>query len=352
MRFVCRLKFALLAAGLILVIAAAGASARATERLVWSGSAADSLLSDQYEKPLLTRLVGAPAASSLRLELNPATGNELAGRDLLDRLMAGKLDMASLSPAQLNGLDSWFELGDLPGLASDVPTAHKQADGYRERAAAVLRDRGRLRLLAVGAEQALVLYCRSTLARLSDLKGRRVITDSTMTAALLVALGVVAQVTPVAGARDALASGRADCAVGGTMAGNLAGWPQVTSHLFAMPLAWRLSHVVITEAAWSRLDGLARQWLQAEYRQYEAAIWNGASVHTREGINCNAGVEPCKLGRKGRMNIVIGSDSDRALLSRLMSDTVLRSWSTRCGRNCVAAVNDAVLRPTGLAPLP
>lgn len=333
-------------------LALSGAGARAADRLVWTGSAAESLLYGQYEKPLSSRFTAGSGAGSLRIELKPAGGGELAGRELVDKLIAGKQDMATLSPAQLAGLDSWFELGDLPGLAADVPTARKQADGYRERAATVLRERGRLRLLAVGSEQALVLYCRNAFVRLSDLKGRQVLTDSPMTAALLEALGAVAQHTPSSAAREALANRRADCAVGGTMAGNLAGWAEVTSHLFSMPLAWRLGHVVIAESVWAKLDPAARQGLQTEYRQYEAAIWNGANVHTREGINCNAGVEPCKLGRKGRMNIVIGTDADRALLGRLMADTVLRSWAMRCGRDCVNAVNGAVLQSAGIRPLP
>lgn len=348
LRPVRRLKIVLCAAGLLLC----GAGAQAADGLVWSGSATESLLYGQYEKPLSSRFRSAPAAGNLRVELKPAVGSELMGRELLDRLMAGKLEMATLSPAQLAGLDSWFELGDLPGLAADVPTARKQADGYRERAASVLRERGRLRLLAVGSEQALALYCRNTLVRLSDLRGRNVATDSPMTAALLEALGAVVQQLPASATREALATGRADCSVGGAMAGNLAGWAELTTHLFAMPLGWRLSHVVIAEAAWSKLDPATRQWLLAEYRRYEAAVWNGASVFTREGINCNAGVEPCKLGRKARMNIVLGSEADRALLGRLMVDTVLRSWSARCGRDCISALNDAVLRPAGLKPIP
>ena len=239
----------------------------------------------------------------------------------------------------------------MAGLAFDLPRARALADALRPNLERTLSAGHKLKLLALASAQAQVLYCRAAFKSIADIKGRRVRADGALLAGLVDALGATAVPLTAAAVPGALRAGSIDCAVGGTMQGNDARWYEHSAYLYSLPLAWTMTLYLIDEEKWVRMQGARRQLLQSEFRSFEARVWDSNLIYTREGINCNAGVEPCKGGARGKMNIVIGGDTDRALLQRLSNDTVLPQWSQRCGAGCSAWFNDGVAKLAGLRPL-
>ena len=321
------------------------------QSLAFTGSAAETLSFQTLEKPFVRRLLTENSLGTLRIELQAASAAELNGRSLTDRVLSGNQAIAALTLSQLPAGDAWFDLADLTGLALDVPSARAAGNLYRDRAQGILKEKFGLRLLASAAVQAQALYCRSAFFRLADLKGRRVRVESVLQAALVESLSGIAVRLSADEVRSALASKNLDCAIGGTMSGNLARWHEVSSHLFSLPIAWNVSHYVIAEKTWASLDPAVRGKLQTEFRNFETRVWESALVYTREGFNCNAGVEPCRSGLAGKMNIVIGADSDRTLLLKSMNEVVLPAWSARCGPACSAVFNEALAKQVGFKPI-
>jgi TRAP-type C4-dicarboxylate transport system substrate-binding protein len=345
-RSIHRFLFLLVAFGCVLI--GRGAPTAAAQSLEFVGSPADSLAFRTLEQPFVNRILADRSFSVVKIELRAASAAELIGRDLLDRTSSGKVGFTALRVAQFSPTEAWFDLADLTGLALDVPSARLVAAGYRDRAATLFQEKFGLRLLALAAVQAQALYCRSSFARLADIKGRKIRTDGAMQAALVESLGGSAHRMPLAEVRTALASKTIDCAIGGTMTGNQARWYEVSSHLFSLPMAWELTHYAVAEKTWASLPPTERQALQSEFRNFEARVWDSALVYTREGINCNAGVEPCRSGQAGKMNVVIGGDLDRAALLKTMNESVLPAWSSRCAGACSSTFNQTLAKLVGM----
>lgn len=297
------------------------------------GSAADAIEFRQLQQPFALRQLPAKSGGKLSVDLQPASAS-IDSNELLARLSTGKLDFVALSAAQWRGIDGAVELAELAGIAFDLPRARTLADGMRPGLERTLSSKHGLKLLAFTSAQAQVLYCRFAFKSIAEIKGRRVRVDGAMLQGLMQALGATAVPMNVDAVAAGLRADAIDCAVGGTMQGNEARWYEHSSHLYSLPLAWTLNLYLADERNWSRLEGTNRQVLLSEFRALEQRTWESNAIYTREGINCNAGVEPCKGGARGKMNIVIGSDADRALLLRLSNDTVLPQWSQRCGTGC------------------
>jgi TRAP-type C4-dicarboxylate transport system substrate-binding protein len=312
------------------------------------GSPAESLAFRALEQPFVNRLLADEVLGLQKIELRPANPADSNSRELFERTVSGKSGLAVLGAAQLPLGEAWFDLADLTGLALDVPSARIVADAYRERTRTLLQEKFGLRLLALAGVQAQALYCRNEFKRLADLKGRKVRVAAGQQAALIESLGGTASRIPLGEVRAALAARTIDCAIGGTMSGNQARWHEVSSHLFSMPIAWDLGHYVIAEQSWMALTPATRQRLQTEFRNFESKVWDSALVYTREGINCNAGVEPCRNGQPGKMSIVIGIEADRAVLLKSMNEIVLPAWSARCGGACSTAFNQALAKLVGM----
>lgn len=363
------------AVSLGLAVSAAGSDAQSvpltpSAPLKFLGSGADSALLQASEKSLLGRLNAVtPAAgrqsssgSSSASGKLPVPGSlpgtwttvprsAIAGPRLLDAAREAGIGLLAVAVAELPAADPWFEPAGLSALAADVPSARQVAQGYAQMASLRWRDRYQWRLMASVALEGQGLYCRTPIRSLADLKARRVRAEGAWLGRLLEQLAATPVTMAVRDVRAALASKSLDCAIGGTMSGNLLGWHEVSTSLYSLPLGWSLTQYVFAEPAWNALDPSLRGQLQSEFRQFESRAWEGAAVLTREGFNCNAGIEPCGQGKRGKMNIVLASDADRALIRTLLAERVLPEWSARCGADCARAFDDSVGKAAALKPV-
>lgn len=348
------------------VVTAFAALPLAAAPLKFTGSSDDSSLLQTAEKAVVARLVkGATSGPPLHIEwMSPPKAVAQAAI----ASMTGSLSSASATGAQsdlrskvdgqmravtLTELpqDPWFEPAGLVGLAADVGVARSIAQWHGERVGARFRDRFRVRLLAAGAIEAQALYCRQPLRSLDQLKGLRVRTEGLWQAALLEHFGATPLPMPMRDVRASLAAKVIDCAIGGTLSGNQLGWHEASTSLFSLPMGWALTHYLMPESLWNTLEPAQRAQMQAEFRQFEARLWESAALFTREGFNCNAGIDPCSQGRRGKMNIVIATESDRALMKTVMTERVLPAWAARCGPDCAQSFNDAAAHLAGFKPL-
>jgi hypothetical protein len=87
-------------------------------------------------------------------------------------------------------------------------------------------------------------------------------------------------------------------------------------------------------------------------QKLEDALWDLGQVTTQDGINCNAGLDPCQYGRPGEMTIVEPSQADADAFRKTVQNAVLPTWLADCERvyaPCRAVWNDSVGRVIGLS---
>ena len=329
--------------------AAAGADAEpAPIRLRVAGGLADVAQYVRHEQPFWSRRVPELTGGRVRAEITPFDRSGIRGQEVLQLVRLGVvpfgnvlLSVAAADDAELGGVD-------LPVLNPDVESLRRTAALWRPRLTELLRERYRVELLAVYTHPAQVVFCRRPFSGLSDLAGRRVRTSSVGQSELVAALGAVPVVIPFAETPGALRSGVVECAITAAMSGNAIGLHEATSHLSRLAITWGVSVFVANRAAWSALPDEVRDRLGEGLRELEGEIWRSAGVETENGLACNAGLDSCADGRRGRMALVQQRDQDEALRARLLREVVLPSWVRRCGAGCAESWDRYVAPALGL----
>ena len=77
-------------------------------------------------------------------------------------------------------------------------------------------------------------------------------------------------------------------------------------------------------------------------------IWDAAAQQTQQGYDCNTGAAACTLPVKGKMQLVVPTDADKALLKTVLQEKVLPKWAARCSADCVAGFNATIGKELGL----
>lgn len=99
---------------------------------------------------------------------------------------------------------------------------------------------------------------------------------------------------------------------------------------------------------WDKLPAPVKTFLQAEISSLEDRIWKAAAEETDQGYDCNAGKDNCTMGTKAKMTVVPVSEADKALLKKVMAETVVPKWAARCAGDCVPAWNDSIGKIVGI----
>jgi TRAP-type C4-dicarboxylate transport system substrate-binding protein len=302
----------------------------------------------RFEQPFWSQKVPEITGGRVRAEIAPFDRSNIRGQEMLQLIRLGVvplgnvlLSLAAADDPELNGID-------LPVLNPDVAALRRTAALWRPRLAELLRDRYGVELLAVYTYPAQVVFCRRPFSGLSDLAGRRIRTSSVGQSELLAGLGAVPVVIPFAETVGALRSGVVECAITAAMSGNEVGLHEVTSHLSRLAVGWGVSVFTANRAAWLALPDDVRERLGEGLRELEGEIWRSAEVETENGLACNAGLDTCVDGRRGRMTIVEERDQDEALRAQLLRDMVLPSWVRRCGAGCAKVWNQHIAPTLGV----
>ncbi len=336
------------------VLLAAGPSAAAADaeqapiRLKVAGGLAELGQYVRHEQPFWSRRVPELTRGRVRAEIAPFDRSGIRGQEVLQLVRLGVvplgnvlLSLAAADDPELNGID-------LPVLNPDVESLRRTAALWRPHLAELLRERYGVELLAIYTYPAQVMFCRRPFSGLSDLAGRRVRASSVGQSELMAALDAVPVVIPFAETLGALRSGVVECAITAAMSGNAVGLHEATSHLSRLAIGWGVSVFAANRAAWLALPDDTRERLGEGLRQLEGEIWRSAEVETENGLACNAGLDACVDGRRGRMTVVQERGEDEALRARLLREVVLPSWVRRCGAGCAASWNRHIAPALGI----
>ena len=302
----------------------------------------------EFEQPFWTKEIAEKSKGAVTAEITPFNEMGLKGAEIFRLMRLGVIDFGSTVLGYVAADDARNEAVDLAGLSMDIETARKVSDAYKPVYDKFYRERFGMQVLGIWPYSAQVLFCNGEIKRLADLKGIKVRTGNRTLAEFVEAFGGTGVTLAFNEVVPALQNKVVDCAITGTLSGNSAKWHEVATHIYALPLGW--SHVMhaVNIKTWNKLDPKVRGFLQAEINGLEDRIWKAAALETQQGYDCNAGKDNCTMGTKAKMTVVPVSDADKALLKKVMAETVVPKWAARCSGDCVPAWNDSIGKVVGI----
>jgi TRAP-type C4-dicarboxylate transport system substrate-binding protein len=301
-----------------------------------------------FEQPFWTQQLAERSNGAVTAEITPFNEMGLKGAEIFRLMRLGVIDFGSTVLGYVAGDDARNEAIDLAGLAPDIDTARKLSDAYKPVYDKFYRERFGVQVLGIWPYPAQVIFCNGAIGGLADLKGKKVRTGNRTLAEFVEALGGTGVTMAFSEVVPALQNKVVDCAITGTLSGNAAKWHEVSTHIYALPVGWSQVMHAVNVRSWDKLAPPVRDFLKKEIARLEDEIWKAAAAETQDGIDCNIGKPSCKNGTPAKMTLVPVSEADKALLKKVLNETVVPKWAARCPGDCVPAWNESVGKVVGI----
>jgi len=230
---------------------------------------------------------------------------------------------------------------DVAGLAADLETLKKTVNAYEPTLAKVYEERLDAKLLGLWPLAGQVFWCREPIKDLSSLKGKKIRVFTASMADFVEAIGAVPTTIPFGEVVPSLQRNVIDCAVTGTVAGNLAKWTEVTTHIYPLVVGWAVHAVIANKEWWEKIDPVTQAWLNSRVQEMVAIGWQQARIGTNQGLWCSSGDSRCKLDAikpkamsSAKLTVVEVSDADKKKAQKLIAEHALPQFAKRCGKDC------------------
>ena len=300
-----------------------------------------------FEVPFWTKHLAEKSNGAISAEIKGFNEMGLKGPEVLRLMSSGALEIGATVLAYLASDDPANEAVDIAGLITSVELSRQATEASKAMYQKLFQKFG-VKLLAAGTYPAQVLYCNAELKGLADVRGKKVRVAGRSQSELVEALGGTPVTMAFGEVVPALQNKTVDCGITGTLSGNLAKWNEVSTHLIALPLSWGQIAYAVNMKSWEKMDPRVRTLIETEIKTLEKGIWDAAAYHTEQGLACNAGRDDCKIGTKGKMKVIQPSDADRALLKKIVNETMIPKWAARCSAECVADFNVTIGKVMGV----
>jgi TRAP-type transport system periplasmic protein len=300
------------------------------------------------EVPFWTETIPEASGGKITAEFAPIDLAGINDPQIMRMTTLGVTDFGAGDISKMAGDDPVFEGCDLAGLALDIETARAACEAWAPVMGRVMEEKFNTKLMALGSNPPQVFWCREPISGLDDLAGKKIRVFNKTMADFIGAVGGTTISMPFAEVVPALQRGVVDCGVTGTLSGNTAGWPEVSSHLYPMYLGWSINYQGVNLDAWNSWPEEVRGFFTEQFDAFEDKMWDTAAKAVADAENCNFGKEPCEMGKIADMTLVAIGDADKQKHKELMQETVLVEWAKRCGKDCAAEWNDTVGQVVGL----
>lgn len=307
----------------------------------------------QYTKvdiPMLRDGINKATGGRVEVTLSSWPERSVNGPEALRLVRSGQVDIVATPLTTVSGDVPFLDGLDLSGMNPDIAQARRVADAVIPRANADLEKLG-IRIVASYPFSGQMLFCRTPISGLADLKGLKVRTNGPAAADLMKGIGAQPVSVAFGEVYTALERGTVDCAITGSGSGNGVKWPEVSTHLFTLPLSWSTSGYFVNLSWWKKLDPEVRAQFEKTFAEIQEAQWALGAEATGDGVACNVGrAEGCKLHslvKKAMVEVKPEGDVAGFLRTHLVNE-VLPGWVKRCGERCGAIYNELIAAITGI----
>lgn len=271
--------------------------------------------------------------------------------------------MAKLGVAQMVNVPLGYSSGDVPendgmeiaGLALDIPRLREAVDAYRPTLVDLYRERAGVELIGLWPLAAQVIWCAVPINGLEDMRGKKVRVSGAAPAEFIEAIGAVPTTIAFPEVVPSLQRGVIDCAVTGTVAGNVAKWTEVSTHIYPLVIGWGMEGTFVNKGWWDGLDPKARAFIQERADELVELGWQQAEVGTNHGIWCTTGDERCDPAvtvpvalDKLDLTLVPVTKEDMGKRLELLENVALPKFAARCGQACIDNWNETVGKVFGV----
>ena len=274
---------------------------------------------------------GLATATDLPIEVNYTPVDTLGFKDShqLIMLREGALDLVSLRFYQ----NAWMEptlLGvDLLGGSVDIKTSYAIMKAYTPALDRRLQERFNVKLLGMWPFGPQVFFCRTEVQSLQDLDGLRVRVSNAAYSTLIQYFGGLPVVMLFEDVQTSLRSGLIDCAISSAASANAAGWPEYSTHFFALRTQMAINGYVINLNLWNQLSNSQQDKLEQAFNAYVEAIWASVEQLHVQLSACNTG-QPCNAGVSYNLINVEPSKQDYQLLRQAFNQVIFPKWANDC----------------------
>lgn len=302
----------------------------------------------EFEVPFWTRELAERSGGKVTGEIRGFNEMGLKGPEVLRMMGMGSMEIGSTPLFYLAADDPVNEMIDIAGLLPDVQSARRATEASKPVYEKLFREKFGVELLGFGTYPGQVIYCNAPMKGLADVKGKKVRVAGRSQSEFVEALGGTPVTMAFGEVVPAMQNKTVDCAITGTLSGNLAKWHEVSTHMLATPVSWGQIVYAVNAKAWARMDPKLRAFLDQEVKRLEKNVWDAADRFTEQGYACNAGRSDCELGVPGKMTLVKLSPADHAQLRKIVSEVMLPKWAARCSAQCVSDFNATVGKALGV----
>lgn len=289
------------------------------------------LVQKNMEKPFFDNFA-ENTGLNIKADFKPVDQLGIKDTEQLRVLKAGLFDVVSLRVSQ-NSRDEPTLLGlDLVGAAPDYATARKVYDAYKDTLDERLQKQFNAKLLGAWPFGPQILFCKKPVTSLADLKGLKVRSYDQNLSKFLESVGATPVPLGFTEVHQSLSLGVVDCGITGPSSANSGGWPEVTTHQYALGVQNAFNAYVINTKVWNKLKPEEQAKMQAAFTKLTDDIWKYSEELTVDAMNCNAGREPCVHNKKYKLIDAPLQDSDKKTLAEAVAKISLPTWAEVCDK--------------------
>lgn len=305
----------------------------------------------QVDVPLLRDALQARSNGRIHVNISSWPERNLNGPEIIRLVRSGQVEIGAVPLNTVAGDVPLLDMPDLAGLNPTIGQARQIAGAMLPELNKALERFG-VRILALAPYPAQVLFCREKAESLAAMRGRRIRTGGGSINDFVSAIGGQAVGIGFPEVYPALERGVVDCAITGTGSGNSARWYEVTTHMYALPVAWSTYGYFVNLAWWNRIDAPARDLVTQIFTELDAAQWKLGDEFTEDGIACNTGNRAgCSIGRLVEtrpMTVTRPTPEDLVTLRGILTSNILPAFVRRCGATCGETYNRVVAPISGV----
>lgn len=295
----------------------------------------------ELEAPFWTKDIPAATGGAITASIKPWNEMGLKGPEVFRLLGQGVFDVGTTQLGFVAGDNAINDATDLAGVSPTIKTFREVTQAFRPVLERHYEQQVKVKLLGMFSFQAQVLFCRSEIRSLADLKGRKVRTSGASQADFIAYFGGSGVNMAFGEVQQSLQNGVIDCAITGTLGGYKAKWYDGAKFLYALPINWGAALSGMNLNTWRKLEPTVQQTIQKEYARLEQAIFDQNVRENDIGLACNTG-GACPEGQAAKMVLVTPSAEDLELRRKALVEQVLPRWAARCGNECVNTWNNTV----------
>ena len=314
------------------------------------GLNSNTVASTMDERPFWGETIPKASGGKITAIFTPMDVMGVKGDQMMRMSKLGVVDFAASDISKMAGDDPVFEGCDLAGLTLKLDDARAACKAWMPVMVERAQKLFNIKMLAYGVNPPQVVWCRAALGKLGDLKGRKTRVFNKTMSDFIEAVGGSTVSMPFAEVVPALQRGVVDCAVTGSLSGNTAGWPEVSTHQMKIILGWSINYQSVNLDSWKRFGPDAQKFFTEQFAKFEDKMWETGHLADADADDCNFGYGKCDLGKvaKPPLTEVKVTAADASLHKQLMQDVVLVRWGQRAGKADAQTWNDTIGKVVGM----